>query len=168
LLIDIYVRRLKHSYPDAKISLYMGRGENTSRIHWHMVSDGVPEEVIRAKWRQGSIIRVDPLRPHNYYNGVDHGQDYTGLAEYLFGHWTPEQGGHHCRATKNLEQPTVERVTVCKREYSESKPPKAPKGYKLVAYESNKFGYQKFTYVREDKPAPPRKRPAMPRPHLLS
>lgn len=91
---DLFVRRLKYAYPDAVIFIYVGRGKSTHRFHIHMVSDGIPEDFIEKKWEFGSVLRIEHLREHNYYNGIDHGQDYTGLANYLFDHWTPEQGGH--------------------------------------------------------------------------
>ena len=88
---------------------------------------------------------------------MDHGQDYTGLANYLFDHWTPEQGGHRWRPTKNLRQPEREKPKEIKREYSEHKPPKAPKGYMLVESRATKYGYLYFKYVKI--PDPPRRRP---------
>lgn len=154
-------RRLKRVNPDAQISLYMGRGKSTHRIHFHMVSNGLTEEDIRAKWKAGSILRIERLREHNFYDGEDRGQDYTGLANYLFDHWTPEQGGHHYRSTRNLQKPERETPTIIKRAYSEGKPPQPPKGYKLVETRSNKFGYLYFKYVRiveARKPPPRRKR----------
>ena len=89
---DNYFRRLQRACPDAKIIIYMGRGKSTNRIHFHMISDGIPEETISGKWNDGSVIHIRHLREHNYYNGVDYGQDYTGLADYLFNHWTPLEG----------------------------------------------------------------------------
>lgn len=77
-----------------------------------MISDGIPEETISGKWNDGSVIHIRHLREHNYYNGVDYGQDYTGLADYLFNHWTPEQGGHRWKATRNLRQPEKEAPTL--------------------------------------------------------
>lgn len=156
------MRRLN---PDAQIALYPGRGKTTSRIHFHMVSNGLTEEQIREKWDGGTIIRIEHLREHNYYNGVDHGRDYTGLANYLFDHWTPERGTrHHYKGTRNLCQPEKEAATEAKREYSESKPPRAPKGYRLVEAKTNRYGYMCFKYVRNEDAAeapPPnnRKRP---------
>lgn len=150
---DLYVRRLKYAFPDARISIYMGRGKSTFRIHMHMISHGVPEEVIKAKWTAGSVLRIEPMRAHNYYDGVDRGQDYTGLANYLFDHWTPEQGGHRWKQTKNMLQPETEPATVVKRTYSEQRPPLAPKGYKLVESRGNSFGYLYYKYVQiVDKP----------------
>lgn len=70
---DLFVRRLKYAFPDAVIFIYLGRGKNTNRIHAHMLSDGVPEEAIKKQWIYGSIVRIDHLREHNYYDGVDHG-----------------------------------------------------------------------------------------------
>lgn len=109
---DNYFRRLQRACPDAKIIIYMGRGKSTNRIHFHMISDGIPEETISGKWNDGSVIHIRHLREHNYYNGVDYGQDYTGLADYLFNHWTPEQGGHRWKATRNLNQPEKEAPTL--------------------------------------------------------
>lgn len=145
---DLYVRRLKYANPDARITIYMGRGKSTSRIHFHMLCHGLSKETIAAKWRAGQVVRIDNLKVHNYYDGIDHGQDYTGLANYLFDHWTPEQGGHRWKQTKNIRQPEREKPTVVKRNYSESKPPIAPKGYKLVGCKSNRYGYMSFKYVK--------------------
>lgn len=89
---DLYVRRLKYHAPDAKINIYMGRGKTTFRIHFHMISEGVSEKLIRDLWGLGDVLRIEHLREHNYYNGVDYGRDYTGLANYLFDHWTPGAG----------------------------------------------------------------------------
>lgn len=145
---DLYNRRLKYAYPKARICLYMGRGKNTNRIHFHMLSDGIPPEVIASQWRYGNIIKIEPLREHNYYNGIDHGRDYTGLANYLFDHWTEEQGTkHRYLATRNLKQPETENATETIRNYSPDNPPRAPKGYKLVECVQNRFGYMCFKYV---------------------
>lgn len=70
---DNYFRRLQRACPDAKIIIYMGRGKSTNRIHFHMISDGIPEETISGKWNDGSVIHIRHLREHNYYNGVDYG-----------------------------------------------------------------------------------------------
>ncbi len=107
------------------------------------------------EWIYGSIVRIDHLREHNYYDGIDHGQDYTGLANYLFDHWTPEQGGHRWKQTRNARKPERETPTVAKRVYTESKPPRPPKGYILVETKSTKYGYLYFKYVLEP---PKRKR----------
>ena len=102
---DRYIRRLKYDYPDAVIFAYLGRGKSTHRIHMHMLVDGVPPEVIRKKWGQGSVLRVDRLREHNYYNGIDHGQDYTGLANYLFDHWTPSmEANQKCTTSRHRKR----------------------------------------------------------------
>lgn len=144
---DNYIRRLKYAYPDAVIFSYLGRGKNTHRIHLHMVSEGIPESDIVEKWGQGEIRRVEPLREHNYYEGKDHGRDYTGLADYLFDHWTKEQGGHRWKQTKNARKYEKEEATEAKRIYSEAKPPKAPPGYILVDYKCTSYGYMYFKYV---------------------
>lgn len=145
---DLYVRRLKYANPDAVIFIYMGRGKNTKRIHFHMLSEGVPEKCLRSQWYYGDVVSVTNLREHNYYDGVDCGKDYTGLANYLFDHWTKEQGGHRWKATKNARKPHKEEPTVAKREYSENKPPRTPKGYKLVEIKITRYGYMYFKYVK--------------------
>lgn len=145
---NAFIRRLRRRFPDAKIMLYMGRGKSTERIHFHMVSDGIPKKVIREQWIYGGTGRIVPLREHNKYNGVDYGADFTGLANYLFYHWTHEQGGHRYYRTRNIETPKKERVTLIMRDYSVDKPPRTPKGYKIVELEYNEFGYLYFKYVK--------------------
>lgn len=146
---DNFLRRLLYAYPKAVIFFYKGRGKHTNRIHFHMVSQGIPAEYIKKQWFYGSVLRIDNLRAHNYYNGIDHGQDYTGLANYLFDHWTPEQGGHHWRQTKTARKPDQEPATECKRVYTVEKPPKAPKGYLLVEARATEYGYLYFKYIKQ-------------------
>ncbi len=148
-----FMKRIKRKFPDARMMIYMGRGKSTHRIHFHMLSDGVPEEAIRQKWNLGNIIRIDHLKEHNYYDGIDCGEDYTGLANYLFDHWTPEQGRKRWSATQNLIKPEEEAPKEIKREYTETKAPLAPKGYILVESKSTKYGYLYFKYVKK----PPKK-----------
>lgn len=153
-----FLRVLQYAYPNAVAYLYMGQGKTTHRIHFHMVSEGIPEEFIAAKWKYGSIKRISHLREHNYYDGVDHGRDYTGLANYLFEHWTPEQGGHHYMRIGKIRKPEKEDPTEVKIHggYSEKHPPQAPKGYKLVEIKATKYGYWYFKYVVEP-PKDPRR-----------
>lgn len=147
---DNFIRRIQYRCPKARIRIYMGRGKTTNRIHFHMVSEGVPEALIRKLWYLGEIKQIKRLRAHNTYNGVDHGQDYTGLANYLFDHWTPEQGGRRrWKQTANLAKPTKDKPVEVKREYSEKRPPQAPKGYILVESKQTKYGYCYFKYVRK-------------------
>ncbi len=152
---DKFIRRLKYTYPDAVIFAYLGRGKNTHRIHLHMVSEGVPEEAIIGKWGQGEIRRIEHLREHNYYNGVDHGMDYTGLADYLFNHWTQEQGGHRYKCTRNAKKCDREEATEARRNYTQKNPPIAPPGYILVEYKGTSYGYMYFKYILKP---PPRRR----------
>lgn len=147
-IINPFWRRLRRLNPNMQAVLVKGRGKSTSRFHVHMVINGITEEQIREKWNVGKVARIEHLREHNYYNGVDHGQDYTGLANYLFDHWTPEQGAHHYKGTKNLCEPEREAATEAKRAYSESKPPRPPKGYKLVEAKTTRYGYMCFKYVK--------------------
>ena len=97
--------------------------------------------------------RIEQLREHNYYNNVDHGQDFTGLANYLFDHWTEDQGGHRWKGTKNLRKPQKDEVQEAKRNYSEDHPPITPKGYMLVETKATKYGYLYFKYIK----IPPKK-----------
>lgn len=149
-------RVLQYACPDAVFFIYLGRGKSTNRIHFHMVSEGIPEEIISRKWKYGTIKRIENLRKHNYYNGVDHGQDYTGLANYLFEHWTPEVGGHRWFQTKNAKKPEKQpaKEVHVRGGYSEKRPPRAPRGYTLVETKSTKYGYYYFKYVW----LPPKKR----------
>lgn len=68
---------------------------------------------------------------------------------YLFDHWTPEQGGHRYKATRNLAKPMKDEAKEVKRQYTEDKPPAAPKGYKLVEAEHTPYGLYYFKYVKE-------------------
>ncbi len=145
---DNFVRRLKYAYPDAVICVVMGRGETTSRIHFHTLTEGIPEGEIAARWPYGAVARIVPLRAHNYYGGVDHGADYTSLASYLFDHWTVEQGGHHYYITRNARAPEVGDAVPCKRVYTEDKPP-VMRGYTLVEVRSTRYGYIYYKFVKD-------------------
>lgn len=164
-IINPFWRRLRRLNPNAQMVLAKGYGKRTSRIHFHMIVNGITEEQIREKWNAGRVARIEHLREHNYYNGVDHGRDYTGLANYLFDHWEPEQGKNHYKGTKNLCEPEREAATEVKRAYSENKPLRPPKGYKLVEVKTTKYGYMCFKYVKtgegaeEAPPASGRKQP---------
>ncbi len=152
-LRDNFVRRLRYVCPESRLRLYMGRGRHTSRIHMHMVSDGIPEEIIRSRWIYGRVERVEHLREHNWQDGQDLGQDYTGLANYLFDHWTPEQGGHHWKQAGRFNQPEEEPAREIVREYSIERPPAAPKGYRFLEASATRYGYLYFKYVKIVEPA---------------
>lgn len=143
-----FVRRLRYAFPNAVICVVMGRGETTSRIHFHTITEGIPQEEIVKRWPYGTVKRIEPLREHCTYDGVDHGPDYTGLANYLFDHWTPEQGGHHYYITRNACAPDVREAKPCKRVYTEDKPP-VMRGYTLVETRSNSYGYIYYKFVKE-------------------
>lgn len=159
-----FIRVLQYAYPEAVIWCTMGRGKGTNRIHFHLVVKGIPEDFVVGKWKYGSVTHVRPLREHNYYEGKDHGADFTGLAKYLLNHWTKEQGGHRFFLTKNAakpeeEEPTEVRVTGG---YSMKRPPVAPKGYMLVNGMSTKYGQLLFKYVVIPGPDKHRKPPKNP------
>lgn len=144
-----FVRVLQRAYPEAVICAVMGRGKSTQRIHFHLLTKGLPEELIADKWKYGNVLRFVKLREHNWYDGVDYGADFTGLANYMFNHWTEEQGGHRWFLTKNAKQPEKEDPTEVRVTggYSEKRPPVAPKGYKLVEVKTTRYGYLYFKYV---------------------
>lgn len=144
-----FIKSIKRKYQEVKIRLYLGQGKHTHRIHCHMLSDGVPAEVIAQKWKYGTVLRIEHLRKDNYYNGINHGQDYTGLADYLFEHWAPGRGGHCCRYTRNAIAPPGEDTKEIKRTYTEQKPPTPPKGFVLVESKASEFGYLYFKYVKK-------------------
>lgn len=144
-----YIRTLVRKYPDAVIFAVMGRGKGTARIHFHFLIKGIPAEFVSQKWKYGEVVRIEPLRTHCWYDGVDHGADYTGIANYMFTHWKPEQGGHRWFQTKNVKQPEKEAPTEVRITggYSEKRQPIAPKGYKLVSVKTTPYGYLLFKYV---------------------
>lgn len=159
-----YVRRLKKRFPEAVIFAYLGRGKSTQRIHMHMVSNGIQEEEIAALWGLGKVSRIEHLRKSvKSEDGRDLGQDYTGLANYLFNHWTQEQGGHRWYQTRNAREEEKEEPMVCVREYTEAKPPRAPKGYRLTEVKSTPYGYLYYKYVCD---APREARPGKGRPYI--
>lgn len=150
---DAYWRRLRRRWPEAAMCLVMGRGKSTSRIHFHLVAQGMPGEGLTACWSWGMVLEpIRVLREHNFYmdaqgNKVDHGADFRGLAVYLFRHWTAEQGGCHYKATRNMRPPDREERTQCNRRYTEANPPKAPKGYLYIGCDVTPWGYACYHYV---------------------
>jgi len=157
-ILTNYIRRLKAVIPEAEIMSYMGRGKGTRRIHYHMLTNHIPQEVLEEKWAAGDVIRIEHLREKVKLADGTYGQDYEGLANYLFSHWSPEQGGRRWRQTNNLKQPEREKATVVKRNYSERKPPRMPKGWRLVEARSNGFGLLYYKYVHCDgSKRPPRR-----------
>ena len=158
IMRDWYFRRLRRAFPDGVIFIYYGQGKATHRFHIHMVSIGIPEAAIREKWTFGEVSRIDHLRKHCYYDGVDHGADYTGLANYLFDHWREEYGGHRWKSSKNLRRPEREKPKEARRNYTEQKPPTAPRGYILVETKSNQYGWLYFKYIKKPEPDVGRKR----------
>lgn len=151
--LENYLRRIKYAAPGVVYVAVMGRGISTSRIHFHLILSGVDREVIESKWTLGSVKRVENLRANNFYDGVDHGADYTGLAEYLFSHWTMEQGkGKRWKQSRTAKQPDKEAPTLIRRKYSPAKPPKAPPGYELVEARGTDYGYLYFKYIKKIPP----------------
>lgn len=145
----VYVRRIRRKYPNAKMVIVMGRAKsNKAKIHLHYIIDGVPEEDIRAFWTWGEIVECVSLRENCIYDGVDHGRDYKGIATYYWKHYTPDQGKNHYYATKNLIHPKPEKPVEVKRNYTVTKPPRAPKGYVLVDAAETPWGYLYFKFVK--------------------
>lgn len=151
-LRDLYIRRLRYRKPNAVIFAYIGQGKTTQRWHMHMVSNGLTEAEISSAWTYGKIFRIEHLRTNCRYKHDDgqlhdHGQDYTGLANYLFNHSDQEKGRHRYKATRNKVKPDEEEPTECRRWYSVEHPPLAPKGYQLVDARSTEYGYILYRYV---------------------
>lgn len=146
-------RRLQRAYPGVRLFLVMGKGRVAHRIHFHIVSD-CPKPTVCASWTLGKVERYDPLRAHNFYgegrDRRDYGQDYTGLANYLFDHWTPEQGGHRWIQTRNMTQPDAEEAHEVHVRYHARRAPAAPKGYALTEVTATRYGYYHYKYVRID------------------
>lgn len=150
---DIYWRRIRRINPDVKLSLPMGRGKTTGRIHIHAVAQGVSAEDLKRCWTWGMVLEpIRVLREHNYYldadgRKVDHGQDFRGLAAYLFDHWTEEQGGHYVKCTRNMIQADREEPEECETLYTDQYPPEAPEGYVYIGCDPTPYGYICFRYV---------------------
>lgn len=149
-ILNNYFRRMLYAAPGMVAVAVMGRGIKTGRIHFHLLLSGVDRDTIKNRWKCGEVSRIEPLRPHNIYNGKDHGADYTGLATYLFKHWTTEQGhGKRWKQTKSIRPPDRDkRPKRVKRRYSEDKPPRPKPGYMLVEVKITNYGYMCFKYVR--------------------
>ncbi|MCL2053516.1 MAG: hypothetical protein FWG90_03615 [Oscillospiraceae bacterium] len=143
---NLYIRRIKHSNPDAKIIAVTGYGRRSGRLHHHLIIDNAAEADIIGKWTGGEVYHIENLRRHNYYGMVDHGEDFTGLAEYLFSHVPENYVGKRWYQSKNLIKPEEKDKRQSKIVYTESNPPKAPAGYKHVS--TYKCPYYKSTYIR--------------------
>ncbi|MDE5992717.1 MAG: hypothetical protein K2G87_06665, partial [Oscillospiraceae bacterium] len=149
---DNYIRRLRYSNPHAKIVAVTGYGSRSGRLHHHLIVSGVSEGDLLGKWLLGDIAKVEHLRKDNYYNGVNHGEDFTALAIYLHQHTPTARKGKRWKQTKNIQQPLQEKAKRVKRVYSAERPPKAPKGFMFVEARTSdyyKSGYVYFKYVRE-------------------
>lgn len=143
-----YIKRLKYKYPDAVIFGYMGLGRDDQNPHIHLLIEGIPDkDFIESKWEKGRVIRIEHLRTHCHYDGIDCGRDYRGLANYLFDHWEEAQGSHRWSQTKTTKQPQREDARTVKRVYTEEHPPRTPKGYILVETYATRYGYICFRYV---------------------
>ena len=153
---DNLFRRLQYHYPESKTVMVYGKGKSTNRFHLPLITDGSPEEALGRLWGMGSVIDCKHLRRHNYYmdkngNKVDHGQDYTALANYLHGHWRKEFGGHRYKASRSCVRPEPEPATEAVRDYSVERPPVAPRGYVLVEARATQYGLLYFKYVWDPK-----------------
>lgn len=148
--LDNYIRRLRYSNPHAKIVAVTGFGSRSGRLHHHLIVSGVSEGDLLGKWFLGDIAKVEHLRKDNYYNGLNHGEDFTALAIYLHQHTPAEHRGKRWKQTKNIQQPVQEKSKPIKKVYNEKNLPKAPKGYVLAEVKSCEFfnGYICFKYLR--------------------
>lgn len=153
-----FVRALQRINPNTQIDLHIGLG-NRDRIHFHMVTNGLTAEQILSKWKWGKINRIEHLyETCKDESGQDIGADYIGLCKYLFEHRTPEKTtGRRYFATRNWNKPDEEEPVRTVREYTLDKPPKAPKGYRLVSATATRYGYLSFKYVKLPQPTNRRK-----------
>lgn len=143
-------RKIRRIDPNSVYVIVMGRGDNTARIHFHMLYEGKDIDRIKAAWTYGKVIACSHLRENNIDLDTKEnvGTDFTGIACYFWDHWKEEQGGKHYAASKNMKQPEKEPATECLRAYSPERPPIPPKGYRFVKCTANtKYGYQCFHYV---------------------
>lgn len=149
--LDNYIRRLKYTNPNAVIVAVIGYGSRSGRLHHHLLISCVDEADILSKWTYGEIAKAEHLRKDNYYNGVNHGEDFTALAVYLHQHTPIEHKGKRWKQTKSIQKPVQKKAKIIKRTFSTTTPPKAPKGYTLVEARTCEYfasGYMYFKYVR--------------------
>ncbi len=97
-----YLRRLKYHNPNVRYIAVTGYGSITGRLHHHLIVDGAGENDILQLWTCGDIARAEHLREHNYYNGVDYGEDYTALACYLHEHTPKSYNKRRWLQSKNI------------------------------------------------------------------
>lgn len=149
-ILKKYIRVIKYKFPNARIVAVTGEGRRSGRLHHHLIIAGAWESYIVKKWTCGSVVRIEPLRAHNYYDGKDCGRDYTALALYLWAHSAsrPKKGKRWVQ-TKNCVQPEAEKAQEIRRDYSAEKPPRTPKGYRFVYAYEGKNGYLLFKYVKD-------------------
>lgn len=152
--LDNFLRRLKRWQPELRYVAVTGYGQKSNRLHHHLIIDGnyIDTNKVLELWTAGSVKRIEPLRNHNYYNGIDYGEDYTALAIYLHRHSNAKPKGKRWKESRNIVSPVMEKPQEVKREINLERPPKAPKGYRYVGYYQSDFnqgGYISFKYVRE-------------------
>ena len=155
-------RRMRRKHPGVKMVGVPGRNGSAKdekgnkkrdgdKFHVHMMIEGVSKEEIEKEWIYGNA-RVDQLWEHVKYDGVDHGPDYTKLAEYMIDHWAPEQGPRKWKATRNLRRPETEIETEMatlemKRQGGDCRIPETPEGYIFIEAKQTKYGFSSYMYV---------------------
>ena len=146
-----FVRAIQRRCKDAKLFIYVGRGKNTRRIHFHMIAQDIDDATIRECWKYGNVDHIEHLREEcRDAQGRSIGRDYTALANYCFDHWTEEIGGHYYFHTNNLREPVVEELRECEQDYSTGIIPEAPVGYELISVKSTNYGYLHFHFARRE------------------
>ncbi len=149
--LEKYIRRLRYCNPNARIVAVTGYGSISGRLHHHLIIDGANDKDILRLWTNGKVAKHENLREHNYYNGVDYGEDFTALACYLHRHTPAGHRGKRWKQTKSIIKP-VQDTAIAKRVNSEKNPPEAPEGFVLVEVRKCEYyasGYIYFKYVRE-------------------
>ena len=88
-----FARALQRACPDAVLHIVMGRGRGTKRIHFHMISAGVPLEVIKGKWKYLRFTMDDNLtlseEKKDWYKSQYQGLFYK---RYILGLWVLAEG----------------------------------------------------------------------------
>lgn len=150
--LENFLRRLKRWAPGVRYIAVTGYGKQSSRLHHHLIIDGngIDGEKLLELWTAGDVKRAERLRHNNYYDGKNCGEDFTGLAVYLHAHSNAKAKGKRWKESRNVAKPFKDTPRPLKRELSEEKPPKAPKGYRFVGVYVSDFHaqYISFKYVK--------------------
>lgn len=143
--LENYFRRIKYALEKAGIKslkyvAVTGRGSKRGRIHHHFIVPAMGLEILRSRWKRGNV-KIKPLK--NY-------RDYTGLALYLYNHYTT---GKRWKQSHYLKRPKPKKK-IMKRHFCPDTRPHVPKGYRLIEENTQCNDItgilQYFKYIRLD------------------